>query len=175
MANLTTVVVTAGIPNQGNGTVSTLDGAAGWLIGQGVGLTWTAVTGTTVLNSLASGNAILTDTDIVNGTSLDRLMDLSLQLGTSAYTNPGNNLSFYIYALNDDGTRYGDGRFTSSTTGPPTYTPCASIPLFQANSTMCGEALGIVIPPGTFRLVVMNNSGTTIAATGNSLKYRTYR
>lgn len=174
MANLTTVVVTAGIPNQGNGTVSTLDGAAGWLLQNGGA--WTSlITSTTILNSLAGGNAILTDLDITNGSTLDRFMDLSLQIGSAPYTGSGANIAFYLYPLNDDGTHYGDGRFTSATTGPPIYSPCAIIPIPQATGTAWGESVGAIIPPGTFRVVIMNNAGTTIAATANSIKYRTYR
>ena len=177
MANLRAVTFTSGAPaSSTNGVVSTLDGVSSWLAGQGVGLTWTTHM-STELNSLASTNAILASADIVNGTALDRYMDVSLAL--AAITTPataGLNISLHIYNLSDAGAFYGDNRFVASAAGPPSISPCAIIPLVSSLTTTVqyGQATGIVIPPGTFRLVLANNAGVALAASGNTLKYRTY-
>lgn len=144
-----------------------------WVAGSGVGLTWTT-TLSTELNSLASGNAILGSADIANGTALDKYMDVSVVLASAAFTGTGINISLHLYPLSDDGTHYGDGKFTSSAAGPPSYPPVAVIPLVAATQAQTGQATGIVIPPGTFRLVVANNGGVALAASGNTVKYRTY-
>jgi hypothetical protein len=174
MANLKSITFSSG-SQTATGAVSTLDGATAWLAGQGVGLTWTNAL-TTELNSLASGNAILASADIVNGTALDRYMDVSLVLASAVFPNTaGLNVSLYIYPLSDDATHYGDGRFTSSAAGPPNYAPCATIPLvINVTQAQYGQATAIVIPPGTFRLVLSNNAGVALAASGNTVKYRTY-
>jgi hypothetical protein len=175
MANLRSVGISSGVPNSGTGTVSTLDGVASWLAGQGAGLSWTSYM-STELNSIASGNAILASADITNGTGLDRYMDVSVVLASATFPNTaGLNISLHIYPLSDDATHYGDGKFTSSVAGPPNYAPCATIPLIiNVTQAQYGQATGIVIPPGTFRLVLCNNGGVALAASGNTVKYRTY-
>jgi hypothetical protein len=180
MPNLTSIAFTSGAQTA-TGTVSTVDAlmaqvSSKWIAGSGVGLTWTTHM-STELNSLASTNAILASADIVNGTALDRYMDVSLAL--AAITTPataGLNVSLHIYNLSDAGAFYGDNRFVASAAGPPNVAPCATIPLVSslATTVQYGQATGIVIPPGTFRLVLANNAGVALAASGNTLKYRTY-
>ena|SRR6185503_18762130 len=147
---------------------------ARWLAGSGVGFTWTAaITGTT-LNSLANGSCLLSDVAISNQTALDKYMDLSVVLASAAFTGAGINISVHLYPLNDDGSTYGDSKFGSAAAGPCAYPPAAVIPLVAATQAQTGSAVGIVIPPGTFKLVFCNNGGVNLAASGNTLKYRTY-
>lgn len=147
--------------------------AARWLAGSGVGFTWTTIFSTD-LNSLASTNALLQAADILNGTALDKFMDLSLTLGSLTPVGAGANISVHLYPLHDAGAAYGDGRFTAAAAGPVSYPPVAVIPLVVVAQAQTGVAVGIPIPPGTFRLVVCNNAGVALNATGNVLKYRTY-
>ena len=174
MANLRSVGLVSGVPTSGTGTVSTLDGIASWLAGQGVGLTWTDAFSTATLNSIANGNAILSDVAITNGTALDKYMDVSVALASAAFTGTGVNVSLHLYPLNSDGTSYGDGKFATSAAGPVAYPPVAIIPLVAATQAQTGTATGIIIPPGTFKLVLANNGGVALAASGNTCKYRTY-
>jgi hypothetical protein len=147
---------------------------AKWLAGSGAGFTWSAaITGTT-LNSLASTNALLSDVAIANQTALDKYMDLSVVLASAAFTGTGINISIHLYPLNDDGSTYGDGKFGTAAAGPCAYPPVAVIPLVAATQAQTGSAVGIVIPPGTFKLVFVNNGGVALASSGNTLKYRTY-
>lgn len=144
-----------------------------WIAGSGAGLTWTAAFSTEV-NSLASGNAILSSVSITNGTALDMFADISIALGSAAFAAP-NRIDVYLYPLNQDGTTYGDGRFATSAAGPPPSNYfCGSIGLVAATQTQEGTLTGIVIPPGTFSFVLMNNGGVALASSSNTIKYRTY-
>lgn len=189
MANQTTVTLASGVPNAPSGTVSSLDGAAGWLNGQantGAGLTWRNLFETTDFStSHAGGNmqtgdyVLSTSTVIANGTDLDRYMDISLRVSIASSTiAAGANFSFWIYDLLDDGTTYGDGQHTAGTadTKAPGFSPVATIGFYAAASqtTLTGSARGIIIPPGSFKMLMLNNCGFTITG-GNICKYRTYR
>src|SRR5215831_15614655 len=89
-----------------------------WIAGSGQGLTWGDAFSTATLNSIASGNAILSDVSITNGTALDIFADISIVLASAAFVAP-NYIGIYLYPLNKDGSTYGDGRFGSSAAGPP--------------------------------------------------------
>src|SRR5579872_5459863 len=89
-----------------------------WIAGSGQGLTWGDAFSTATLNSIASGNAILSDLQIDNSTALDLFGDVSIALASAAFAAP-NYVGVYLYPLNKDGTTYGDGRFGSSAAGPP--------------------------------------------------------
>lgn len=147
---------------------------ARWLAGSGVGFTWSDTTTTASLNSLASASCLLGTVAIANQTALDKYMDISVALASAAFTGTGINISVHLYPLNDDGSTYGDGKFGSAASGPCAYPPVAVIPLVAATQAQTGSAVGIVIPPGTFKLVFCNNGGVALAASGNTLKYRTY-
>jgi hypothetical protein len=146
-----------------------------WVAGSGVGLTWTDAFSTATLNSIASGNAILSDVAIANGgTTLDMFADLSVALASAAFAAP-NFLGIYLYPLNKDGSTYGDGRFGTSAAGPPggIYT-VGSIPLVAATQAQVGAVTGILIPPGTFKFLIYNMGGIAFASSGNTCQYRTY-
>jgi hypothetical protein len=147
---------------------------ASWVAGLGVGLTWTDAFSTATLNSIASTNAILSDLQIDNSTALDMFMDVSIALASAAFTGAGVNISLHLYPLNKDATTYGDGKFGSSAAGPPSGYCVATIPLVAATQAQEGTALQIAIPPGKFKLVLTNNGGVALAASGNTCQYRTY-
>lgn len=146
-----------------------------WISGSGVGLTWTAAITASTLNAIANGNAILSDTAIVNGTPLDIFMDISF-IGGSITTAAPNYLGIYLYPLLNDGTTYGDGRFSASAAGPPPSTYFVGAIGFPIGTQApVGALTGLILPPGTFKLVVYNQAGATLAGSGaNSLLYRTY-
>lgn len=144
-----------------------------WIAGSGVGLTWTAAFTSSTLNSIASTNAILSDVDIDNSSVLDEFMDVSIALASAAFTGAGACIGVSLYPLNQDGTTYGDGRFGTSAAGPAPYL-VGTIPLVVATQAQEGTLFGIVIPPGHFKLVLTNNGGVALAASGNVCKYRTY-
>lgn len=145
-----------------------------WIAGSGQGLTWGDAFSTATLNSIASGNAILSDVAIVNGTPLDMFADISIALASAAFVAP-NYIGVYLYPLNKDGSTYGDGRFGSAAAGPPGANYfIGTIALVAATQAQEGTLLGILIPPGTFKFVLYNQGGVALASSGNTCQYRTY-
>lgn len=151
-----------------------------WTAGNGVGLTWTTAINTADMASMATANTVVSSVaDIANGTNLDLFMDLSASLVISSSTIvAGANLAFWIYALNQDGTTYGDAQFTNGTAAAktPTFAPCTVMPLIAAASqtALIGFSQQILLPPGSFRIAIQNNSGFTLTAGTQTVKYRTY-
>lgn len=146
-----------------------------WIAGSGVGLTWTATVTASVLDSIVNGNAIRSDTEIDNSSALDIFADFSIVLGSITAAAP-NYVAIYIYPLNSDGSTYGDGRFNASAAGPPPSQYLVGTFGFPTGAAaITGTVLGVVIPPGKWKMVLYNQTGATLAGSGaNSLKYRTY-
>lgn len=146
-----------------------------WIAGSGVGLTWTAAVTASVLNSIVNGNAIISDVQIDNSTALDVLCDVSFR-GGSVTTVAPNYIGVYFYPLLDNGTTYGDGRFSSSAAGPPPQTYYrGSIILPVGTQAITGGLQGLVLPPGKGKFLLYNQAGVTWAGSGaNSFLYRTY-
>jgi hypothetical protein len=151
-----------------------------WTAGNGAGLTWTTGINSADLASMPTGSTVVSSVaDIANGTNLDMFMDVSCRLAISSSTIiAGANLALWLYDLLDDGTTYGDGQFTNGTQAAktPMFSPIATIPLVAAASQtlLIGYANQIIIPPGSFRLALQNNSGFTLTAGTQTVKYRTY-
>ncbi len=145
-----------------------------WIGGSGQGLTWGDAFSTATLNSIASGNAILSDVSITNGTALDIFADVSIELASAAFVAP-NFIGVYLYPLNKDASSYGDGRFGTSAAGPPPSNySVGSIGIVAATQAQDGSLLRIVLPPGTFKFVLYNQGGVALASSGNTCQYRTY-
>lgn len=157
-----------------------------WTAGNGVGYTWTtAISGNDMTASgvtgLANGSSVVASATITNQTAQDIFADLSVRCQIASSTiAAGANLAFWLYALLDDGSTYGDGQFTAGTAAAktPTFSPIGVVPLVAAaaQTLLIGFVQGIIIPPGSFKFAVQNNSGfsfTSTAAQQNVL-YRTY-
>lgn len=151
-----------------------------WTAGNGVGLTWSTLINSADLASMANGSSVLSSVaDIANGTNLDQFMDISAICAISSSTiAAGANLAFWLYPLQEDGSTYGDGQFTAGTQAAktPTFSPFGTMPLVAAASqtTLVGFIQGIVIPPGSFRVAMQNNSGFALTSGTQTVKYRTY-
>lgn len=144
-----------------------------WVAGSGAGFTWTDASTAASLDSVANGSSVLCTVAVANQTSLDMFCDVSLALGSAAFVAP-NYVGVYIYPLNKDGSTYGDGRFGSAAAGtPPSNYFAATIGLVAATQAQTGTAMGIVMPPGTFKFVLFNQGGVTWAGSGgNTFQYR---
>lgn len=151
-----------------------------WVAGLGVGFTWTTLVNSADLASMANGSSVVSSVaDIANQTNLDQFMDVSLRCAIASSTIvAGANFALWLYALLDDGSTYGDGQFTNGTAAAktPTFAPVAIFPLVAAaaQTTLVGFASGIIIPPGSFRAAIQNNSGFALTAGTQTVKYRTY-
>lgn len=151
-----------------------------WTAGNGETLTWGTAINSSDLTSMANGSTVLSSvSDIANGTALDMFMDVSVRLVISSSTIvAGANLALYIYPLLDDGSTYGDGQLTagSQAAKTPALAPIATIPLYAAASqtALVGSATSLIIPPGSFRLALQNNSGFTLTSGTQTVMYRTY-
>ena len=145
-----------------------------WIAGSGQGLTWGDAFATATLNSIASGNAILSGVSITNGTALDIFADVSIALASAAFVAP-NFIGIYLYPLNKDASTYGDSRFGSSAAGPPPGNYwVGNIGIVAATQAQTGSLSRIILPPGTFSFVFYNGGGVALASSGNTCQYRTY-
>jgi hypothetical protein len=147
-----------------------------WIGGTtGSGLTYFSAFTASVLNSLASNNAILSDVSIDNSSNLDMFFSVSLILGSAAFT--GGFVGVYLYPINSDNSTYGDGRFGTAAAGPPPgQYQIATIPIVGATQAQEGTTLpGLLLPPTKSKLVLWNNGGIAWAGSGaNTCKIITY-
>ena len=145
-----------------------------WISGSGQGLNWGNAFSTATLNSIANGNAILSDIDIDNSTVLDIFADLSMAFASITIAAPAF-VGIYLYPLNKDGTTYGDSRFATSAAGPPPSTYYVGNIIHPTGATASEGMLSrIIMPPGHFKFVIYNQLGNALAASGNTMQYRTY-
>lgn len=157
-----------------------------WVAGSGVGLTWTNAFGATDFSTSqpTNGQVLMSTEVIVNGTALDKCMDISTRQSIASSTIvAGANFTYWLVALKADGATYWPpltaGAVAASTFAPP-WSPCWSCPLYAAaaQTTLVGSSADmgspIIISPGSFRLIVQNNSGFTLTATVQEHWYRTY-
>ena len=151
-----------------------------WTAGNGaVGFTWTTLINTGDLASMANGSTVLSSVaDITNQTDLNIYMDISYALAIASNTPAaGANIAFWLYALNQDGTHYGDNQFTAGTqaAATPAFSPIGTGAIPAVTTTaLYGYIQGIIIPPGSFRIACQNNSGFALTAGTQTVKYRNY-
>lgn len=119
----------------------------------------------TNLNGLASpGSAV--GSVISNGTNLALLADLSVALGSITSAAPFY-VEIHVIPLTGDGSTYVD--FGA---GGPTLKQVAGVT--AGASVKVIAATGMVVPPGTFKFGLVNQSGATLAGSGNKVYYRLY-
>lgn len=144
-----------------------------WIAGSGQGLTWGSAFGTEI-NSVVNGNAIISSIAIDNSSVLDVFADVSISLGSITPTG-ASFIGIYLMPLNQEGSSYGDGRFGSSAAGPPgSVYAVGNIPCNNAAGVVTGAILRVPLPPGSLKFCLYNSSGVTLAASANTVKYRTY-
>lgn len=145
------------------------------------GLSWATLINSGDLTSLgtASNAAISNAISIANGTGLDQFMDISIQLAIASSTiAAGANIAIWLAMLQQDGSTYGDGILVAGTPAAytPPWPPVAVFPLWAAatRTTLIGQVNGIVIPPGSFKAILQNNSGFALTSGTQSVSFRTY-
>lgn len=117
----------------------------------------------TDLNSLADGSYSAASSAINNETGLDLYLDLELVLASLTPTGQPYCAIFLLPTL--DGTNYEDTPNASSM-------PIAIFSFSTATAAKRKMMSNILIPPLSFKLVVLNDMNVALAASGNTLKYR---
>ena len=122
---------------------------------------------TTELNSLANGAVSAASGAIDNSSNLEMFADLELVLAAQGVARSGDAWVGVHRVQALDGTNYGD---TNEITAPP-------IAVFTLDAATTARRLhlpDISIPPGLFKFFVRNSTGQALAASGNTLSYRTH-
>ena len=137
---------------------------------------WTDAFGSE-LASIANGNAILSSVALDNTSNNDVFLALAVLIASVTTGSGVPYLGLWLYELHEDGSTYGDGKFSSSAAGPPQ----AGINLWNALAPASTTAAfketrsGLILPRNSkFKLVAYNQLGATLAASGNHVYYQTY-
>lgn len=119
----------------------------------------------TELNTLVLATASAASAAIDNTTTLELFADVELVIAAQGLARlAGANFALYIVqAL--DGTNYGDASIATAEL-------VAMFPMDAATTARRAVVRDVPVPPGLFKLFLMNNSGRDTAATGNTVKYR---
>ena len=119
----------------------------------------------TDLNSLGNGSTSAASAALDNTTNLDLLADLTLTVATQGSArSAGAIVSVYmVQAL--DGTNYDDVQASCSE-------PVAVFSLDAATTARQISRRDIPVPPGLFKLFLVNSTGQAFAASGNLLEIR---
>jgi len=124
----------------------------------------------TEINALADGGNDLGAT-IDNSANGDMYMDLELYLAEQGSArDTGAFVALYILP-SVDGVNFCYG---GDSLDPPANTHRANFLFDAAVTARYSTVIHILLPAGLFRMLVMNETGQTFAATGNTLKYTLY-
>ncbi|MGL4649664.1 MAG: hypothetical protein ACRC1H_09680 [Caldilineaceae bacterium] len=119
---------------------------------------------TTELNSLAN-DAAVTSAAISNTTEDDQYADLELVVTYGVAPVADKTVDVYL-VRQIDGTNYEDG----SASRPPAGGFIGSFVLDAVTSAQRKVLAGVMLPPLTFKLLIVNKAGQAMAASGNTLK-----
>lgn len=121
---------------------------------------------TTELNSLANAGLSAASAAIDNEAGLYLYMELELVLASLTPTGVPYCSVYLVKQI--DGTNYEDNTVSA------THQVVAVFPMSTAVAAKRIIVSNILIPPCPFKLIVQNNCGPALAASGNTLKYRRF-
>ena len=130
---------------------------------------------TTALNSLASATYV--SAGVINVSAVDPL-DVVVEVEATPGTVAGNKQLVVFARVSMNGTNYSTGPVSGSTaTDEPNLKFLGTVPL-NTNSTLQRNALSVVsalgyVPP-YLEIVVKNDSGAALAASGHAVNYTSY-
>ena len=156
----------------------------GFVPGRLTGTTWATCFNASDLNSLASGNCVLSSlTPFANDGAgiFDQLVKISVKLSiASTLLTAGSCVTIWLAEQLDDLTNYGDGNLVAGTQSnyTPPWEPLCVIPIAaQTGTKIWGVKSNLLLPPSTFALVIQNNltasSNPALAASANTVKLLT--
>lgn len=155
-----------------------MTGTASWSSGNGQGLTWGTANFTAAnFNSLATG-ACQASAALDNSTALDLYADVSFSLVVGGTTTAASFLALHLLPLNQDGTTYGDGAVAGGSVLPSAAYQVGAVNVLSgvtSGSPVIGTVRGVLLPPGKFVLVLVNQLGVPLnVAAAAAVQYRTY-
>lgn len=130
---------------------------------------------TSAVNSLASATYV--SAGVIDVSSVDPL-DVVVEVEITPGTVSGNKQGVVFARVSMDGTNYSSGPTSGTTaTDEPNLKFLGTVPLntnaaLQRNALSVISALGYV--PPFLEIVIKNDSGATVAASGNAVYYTTY-
>jgi hypothetical protein len=121
---------------------------------------------TTGLNSLADGSRVV-GSEITTSQKMYLNLELSLAAQGSARSSGAHFLVWLLPTL-DGGTTYGYG---SSSVEPPAQSLVGAIHFDAATTARVSVLENIPIGHGRYKVCIQNETGQSLAASGNTLKY----
>lgn len=128
---------------------------------------------TTELNSLADGSVTSLGSEINNTSALDMFMDVQLDLASLTISSTSAFCTVYLVPT-VDGTNYPDWTSGAVAGYHGQYAVGALLVKNVTATTARAGLTGIPIPPAKFKLALRDGTGAALAASGNTLSYRTY-
>lgn len=136
---------------------------------------WTSTTLTTVmsteLNSLASNSGVSSASAYDNSTNLDMYVDIEVFL---AAFSPNNSLGpqlLITFGESVDGTN-----FPAANNSHGDFELVTTLPIGKTASTAQRVVVkNVIIPPAKFLVNLFNLTGSALAASGNTVKFITYK
>jgi hypothetical protein len=138
---------------------------------------WTAMFAANDLNSLANGSTLIstaTAPQINNSTTLENMFQVEF-VGGSISPAAGANILVMLIPLSSNGTDYVDGESTATAVNQPAWAnlPTAVIQLrAKGTSTQRQQSKPVPLPPGQYKVCVLNRAGVALAASGNQVNIR---
>lgn len=138
---------------------------------------WAAMFGATDLNSLANGSTALSSLSapqIDTSTSLEFYFQAEF-VGGSISPTGAPDVVVFLLPLSADNTNYVDGEATATAANQPVWIqyPHAAIALrTKASSTQLARSGAILLPPGKYKVGLLNRSGVALAASDNQVSIR---
>lgn len=119
---------------------------------------------TTGLNSLADGSSTSASAAVDNTAALNLYADFGLMLGS---VNPSGApyLELRLLELNGDGSTYDDNAAGACV---------GTFIVTTGSSAKVATLRRVLLTLGQFKAIVVNRTGVTLAASANTLYYRTY-
>lgn len=119
---------------------------------------------TTELNSLANNGLCTASAAIDNETGLYQYMEVELVLASLTPTGTPYCQLYLVKQI--DGTNYEDNTVSAA------HQIIAVFPMSTAAAAKRIIVANILIPPTPFKLILENKTGVSLAASGNTVKYR---